>query len=99
MRVARPAGPSFHPSAITEFVILRYRDPKCRDELSGGEFWTPNWVTQQTVIFADGRTRVRNVHCLGVKNGVRVGEVWIGDRMACVTEVKFGVWREEQPKN
>jgi hypothetical protein len=63
-----------------------------------GGFWTPNWVTQQTVIFADGRTRVRNVHCLGEKNGVRAGEVWIGDRMARVTEVKFGFWREERPE-
>jgi hypothetical protein len=31
----------------------------------------------------------------GGKNGARVGEAWIGDRMACVTEVKFGTWREE----
>jgi hypothetical protein len=56
------------------------------------------WVTQQRVVFADGRVRMRNVHCLGKKNGVRVGEAWIGDRMARVTEVEFGVWREEKPK-
>ena len=47
------------------------------------------------VVFADGRVRERNVHCLGEKNGARVGEAWSGDRMARVTEVKFGVWREE----
>ena len=58
----------------------------------------PNWVTQQTVVFADGRVRVRNVHCLGKNNGALVGETWIGDRMARVTEVRPGVWREEQPK-
>lgn len=57
-----------------------------------------NWVTQQTVVFADGRVRVRKVHCLGEKNGARVGEAWIGDRMARVTEIRLGVWREERPK-
>jgi hypothetical protein len=67
------------------------------DVLAVGIF-QPNWVTQQTVVFADGRVRERNVHCLGEKNGVRVGEAWIGDRMARVTEVEFGVWREEAPK-
>ena len=58
----------------------------------------PNWVTKQTVGFADGRVRVRNVYCLGEKNGARIGETWIGDRMARVTEVEFGVWREQEPK-
>jgi hypothetical protein len=58
----------------------------------------PNWFTQQTVVFADGRVRVRNVHCLGEENGARIGEAWIIDRMARVTEVRFGVWYEERPK-
>jgi len=52
-------------------------------------------VIQQRVVFADGRVRVRNVRCLGERNGVRVGEVWIGDRMARVTEAYSGAWREE----
>ena len=56
------------------------------------------WVTKQRVVFADGRVRVRNVHRLGEKNGARIGETWIGDRMARVTEVHFGVWREQEPK-
>ena len=58
----------------------------------------PNWVTQQTVVFADGRVRVRNVYYLGEENGTRVGEAWIIDRVARVTEVRFGVWYEEKPK-
>jgi hypothetical protein len=58
----------------------------------------PNWVTQQRVVFADGRVRVRIVHCLGEKNGARIGETWIGYRMARVTEVGLGVWREQEPK-
>ena len=58
----------------------------------------PNWVTQQMVVFADGRMRVRNVHCLGEKDGARVGEDWIGDRMACVTEIRFGSGARSAPK-
>ena len=58
----------------------------------------PYWVALQTVVFADGRVRLRRVRCLGEDNGARVGEAWIGDRMAIVTEVKSGVWREEKPK-
>jgi hypothetical protein len=38
------------------------------------------------------------VRCLGEDNGARVGEAWIGSRMAIVSEVKSGVWREEKPK-
>lgn len=53
-------------------------------------------MTRQTVVFADGRVRVRNVQCLGEKDGARVGEAWIGDRMARVTEVEFGAWREKE---
>jgi hypothetical protein len=58
----------------------------------------PNWFTQQRVVFADGRVRVRNVYYLGEENGVRVGEAWIIDRMARVIEVRSGVWYEEKPE-
>jgi hypothetical protein len=56
----------------------------------------PYWVALQKVVFADGRVRLRRVRCLGEDEGARVGEAWIGSRLAIVTEVKSGVWREEK---